>query len=99
VSYVATQLASGALLFHEYSAPGSVMLTEDPQRKYIDGVLQTPGAAQSGPWAEHSASASIPMPNPTTITFANTVAATTGAVYAMLAGSSGTVSCTWNVVR
>jgi hypothetical protein len=99
VSYVATQLPSGALLFHEYSAAGNGTVTEDPQRKYIDGVLQTPGQAQSGPWAEHSTSASIAMPNPTTITYSSTVPTAGGTVFAALAGTSGTVTCSWNVVR
>jgi hypothetical protein len=99
VSYVATALPSGPLLFHEYSGAGHGTVTEDPQRKYIDGVLQTPGQAQTGTWLENSTSTSVAPPIPATITYTTNAAAAAGNLYAALSGSSGTVSCTWNVVR
>ncbi len=103
VSYLATILNNGALYFHENSTVGSGSLQEAPQRKYIDGALQTPGMSAPGPWPEFSALFTLSTPNPAAIQNAQLLAVNANHsisnIYAAPAGWSGTVNCSWNVVR
>jgi hypothetical protein len=99
VSYKATILGTGALYFHETSLQGQGTLTEQPQQKFIDGVLQTPGMSTPRNWPEDIQGFTIASPDPTKIMYIANGGSTDALVYANLGGASGTVTCTWTVTR
>jgi len=104
VTYVAHPYPNnGGLTWGEPQGKGNGQLQEAPQRQYIDGVLQTPRPAGTpANWPEYSPgvltmTAQQLQASPTVITLQSTTQNPPG--YAVLAGSTGTATCTWNVVR
>jgi hypothetical protein len=104
VGYIATNDADGSVVFHENSAAGSGMRTEWPQQQFMDGVLQavspTPATAS---WSELQNTASFAAPVPAVMAFSTLITVDpthpTSSAYANTSGASGTIACTWNVVR
>ncbi len=103
VTYVAHPYSNGGLSWGEPGAKGSGALQEAPQKQYIDGALQTPNrAANPAAWAEYSPGVLTLTPqqvqaNPAVIAIQSVTQNPPG--YAVLAGSTGTATCTWNVTR
>ncbi len=104
VSYIAIiRAGDGALLFHETNTSISGSMTELPQQKFIDGVLQKSSMTPPGPWAEYLNPLILTMPDATVIRSTQTMvvdpATAVPNAYARLPGTSGTITCSWNVIR
>jgi WSC domain len=104
VNYIAIiRAGDGALLFHETSTSVSGSLSEKAQQQFLDGVPQKSSMGPPGPWPEYLNPLLLTMPNATVISSTQTTAVdpmtAVPNAYARLPGTSGTISCSWNVIR
>jgi WSC domain len=103
VGYIATNNADHSVYFHENSTPGSASLTEAPQQKFIDGVLQASSATPPAGWGELQNNASFAAPVAAVLAFSTLISVDpmhpTPSAYGNPSAASGTIACTWNVVR
>jgi hypothetical protein len=94
------RILNGVMTWGEQSPQGAGAL-HDHQQQYIDGIAQTPGT-QSGQYLEWKPGGAYNFPvNPAAIAGTYTVSVDDAHPYgyARRPGSTGTISCKWNVAR